>query len=86
MHPAELPLKRIQAALGDLNPITAFFIQNPTDGTGPQKAPVRVTFSSRYFVDAMGDGNTVAEASEALIQDIEDKKLCLCGCPRGRCG
>lgn len=86
MHPAEIPLARIQQALGEDNPITVLFVQNPTDATGPRPKGVTITFTSRHFIAAMGNGNNVAEASKDLIRSIEEEKLCRCGHTKEECG
>lgn len=86
MHPAELPLDRIQEALGADNPIKALWIQNPTDGTGPLRGKgVVITFQSKHWVDATGKGQNVAEASQDLLNSIEKSKLCRCGHLKTEC-
>ena len=83
-HPARLPFREIQEALGPDNPIRGFWIQNPTDGTNPRdrKRGVRIAFDSKHWVEATGDGNNVWEASMDLIRNIEKwNKRCPYGCP-----
>lgn len=85
-HPAELPLKAIQDALGPDNPIKRMWIQNPADGTNPKgKHGIRISVDTPRFVNDHGDGCSVWEASQDLIEKIKADRLCKCGHLKSEC-